>query len=65
VLGKLRRRFYDRCGSHETLPCFRLLVIDTDPDTLRGAERAKDGESLAADELLYLPLRRSANYRST
>ena len=47
------------------LPNARLLLFDTDLATLRSVERTDEGIGLEADELVYLPLRKPAEYRAS
>jgi eukaryotic-like serine/threonine-protein kinase len=63
VLRGLRQRLTRRFGEREELPAIRFLLFDTDPVTLRSAEQGGEA-ALAADETLYLPLRKPADYRN-
>ena len=64
ILRQLRQRLNQRYGERSAVPCFQMLLLDTDPHTLRAAEQGDPNEALIADETLYLPLRRPAEYRA-
>lgn len=63
VLRGVRQRLTRRFGARDQLPAMRFLLFDTDPTTLRAAEQGAEA-SLLADETLYLPLRKPADYRN-
>lgn len=63
VLRGVRQRLTRRFGGRDQLPAMRFLLFDTDPATLRIAEQGVEG-ALVADETLYLPLRKPADYRN-
>src|SRR3569623_1264865 len=64
ILRKLRRRLHERFGDRSAAPSFQLLLIDTDPHTLRVAEQGDPEEALIADETVFVPLRKPAEYRA-
>jgi len=64
VLRKLRRRLSERVGSMQSVPCWKLLLLDTEPNTLRATAEGPADETLSADEVLFLPLRRPADYHA-
>jgi len=64
VLRKLRRRLCERFGSMPLVPCWRMLLLDTDASTFRAAGESIADESLSPDESLLLSLRRPAEYRA-
>jgi serine/threonine protein kinase len=64
VLRKLRKRLSDRFGGPSSVPCWQMLLIDTDADALRAAERGAADEALSPNESVFVPLRRAANYRN-
>lgn len=65
VLWQLRRRLTARFGEPAKLPSLRFLLFDTDLTSLRTVERVAEGDGLEADELVYLPLRKPAEYRAS
>lgn len=65
VLQSLRRRLARRFGDEANVAMFQMLALDTDRDALQAVQsKAADGY-LTADETLHLPLRKSADYRSS
>ncbi|HEX7447085.1 MAG TPA: tubulin-like doman-containing protein, partial [Pirellulales bacterium] len=64
VLRRLRRRLHQRFGDRQSIPSLRFLLLDTDSTALRTAEQGDEAEILQADETLYLPLRKPADYRA-
>jgi len=64
ILRQLRRRLHQRFGDRSAVPCFQMLLLDTDPQTLRTAEQGDPEEALTPDETLFLPLRKPAQYRA-
>ncbi|HVX63686.1 MAG TPA: tubulin-like doman-containing protein, partial [Pirellulales bacterium] len=64
VLRRLRRRLQQRFGDREAAPAFQLLLLDTDPQTLRAAEQGDPDDALLPRETVYLPLRKPAEYRA-
>jgi hypothetical protein len=64
VLRKLRQRLSERFGGPSAVPCWQMLLVDTDADTLRAAERGAADEALSPDESVFVPLRRAASYRA-
>lgn len=63
ILRQLRRRLHQRYGDRSAMPCFQMLLLDTDPHTLRSAEQGDPEDALNPDETLFLPLRKPADYR--
>ncbi|HEX5446196.1 MAG TPA: protein kinase, partial [Pirellulales bacterium] len=64
VLRRLRRRLHQRFGDRQSIPSLRFLLLDTDSTALRTAEQGDETEVLQADETMYLPLRKPADYRA-
>lgn len=64
ILRQLRRRLQQRFGDRSAIPCFQMLLLDTDPQTLRAAEQGDPEDALTPDETLLLPLRKPADYRA-
>lgn len=61
VMQRLRLRIGDRLGGMDSLPTFRLLLIDLDPETLNEVNR--DQRTWSELETIATPLRNSAEYR--
>ncbi|HVC96049.1 MAG TPA: tubulin-like doman-containing protein [Pirellulales bacterium] len=64
VLRKLRRRLCERVGSMQSVPCWQMLLLDTEPNSSRGTANDPVDEALSPDEALFLPLRRPADYHA-
>src|SRR5262245_28923982 len=65
VLQRLKFELAERYGPPQALPIFRALYVDTDPDALEEAARARPAERLAAldgDEVFAARLNRAAHY---
>jgi hypothetical protein len=62
VLQRLREHLSRRVGPPADLPHLRLLLVDTDPEVMRGATRGQPGASLSAGEILLAPLNRPSHY---
>ncbi|MBN2292485.1 MAG: hypothetical protein JXM70_08680, partial [Pirellulales bacterium] len=63
VLRKLRGRINDRYGNID-IPSIKMMMIDTDPNTISDAMAGDPHTALAAEETLVLSLRRPQQYRS-
>ncbi len=64
VLRKLRRRLSERVGSMQSVPSWKLLLLETEPNTLGATAEGPADEALSADEVVFLPLRRPADYHA-
>jgi eukaryotic-like serine/threonine-protein kinase len=64
TLCALRPRLQRRFAEPSSTPGLRILVLDTDQAELRAIESRQTSERLTGQEMLHLPLRRSADYRS-
>jgi hypothetical protein len=62
VLRAMRGALTRRYGDLKNLPCFRLLYIDTDPDTLSSAADSSVAPALDSAEVLPLRLNRPGYY---
>jgi serine/threonine protein kinase len=75
VVQRLRQELHLRAGGMERLPHLRLMVLDTDPETIRAALRGSgisygegsgvalsDGARLTENEVLLTPLGRPSHY---
>ncbi len=63
VLRRLRRLLEERFGPLARMPALQTVLFDTDSQALASAESGTDGEAMAPDDLVHLPLRKSADYR--
>jgi hypothetical protein len=63
ILRCFKRRLSERLGDPASLAAFRILCLDTDIQDLRAARTGEPGETLSADEIVELPLRRPEDYR--
>jgi eukaryotic-like serine/threonine-protein kinase len=63
ALRQLRRLIHDRYGE-PTLPNFRWLYIDTDPDAIDAAMAGPADSALASDDVLLAPLHPPTHYRT-
>jgi hypothetical protein len=67
ALLELRCRFLDRFGELDKLPLFRFLYIDCDPEAVKAATRAPEGQrgevAFQPQEVYHLPLQPPGHYR--
>jgi serine/threonine protein kinase len=61
VMVQLKNKFIDNEHCNDTI---QFLQIDTNRDALQSLRHSDDGPGLSAEELLAMPLRTSAEYRS-
>jgi serine/threonine protein kinase len=61
LLQRLRQRLVTEFGALEQVPCLRLLLLDTDPDTVRPAA-GRPATPLPPTEVLVSPLNRPSYY---
>lgn len=64
IAGHLRRRIDAQIGSRDLTPALRLLCLDADLQTLDRAQQRFANGRLEPSEVLPIPLRSSAEYRS-
>jgi len=62
VLQRLRETLAERFGTLESLPHFRLLYIDTDPDGIGAALRGTAAAALQPSEVMLARLNRPSHY---
>jgi serine/threonine protein kinase len=62
VLQRLRESLTERFGGLDRLPQLRLLLLDTDPEVVRGAGRLGHGAALSAGEVVLAQLNRPSYY---
>ncbi len=65
VVRSLRRRLEQRFAEPVETSGLKILALDTDRAALRALEGNESGGGLAPEEMLHLPLRKSADYRSS
>ena len=64
TLTRLKRRLNDRFGDMAEVPSLKILLIDTDPQTIaETTEREREG-ALSGRETLIMPLRQRQDYRA-
>lgn len=62
VLLHLRSRLADRFGDLQSMPCWPMLLVDTDAKALAAATAPIQRCALAMDETVALPLRKPQDY---
>jgi serine/threonine protein kinase len=63
ALRRLRQQLEGRFGELETMPIFRMLLVDTDRAELRLARQGEAEEALTSSETLLTPLHAPEHYR--
>jgi hypothetical protein len=63
ALQEIRCRLTDRVGDVVSVPCFRFLYVDCDPDAVTKAVSAPQDVALATDEVFPVPLQPVTQYR--
>jgi serine/threonine protein kinase len=62
VVQRLQHELHLRVGDIERLPHLRLMVLDTDPETIRAAVRGANGARFNDSAVLLAPLNRPSYY---
>ena len=63
ALESLQRRLMDRFGDIRTVPAVQLLLLETDPETLKRVTEGDGPALLNNDSAVLLPLRQPGDYR--
>jgi hypothetical protein len=63
ILRQVRRRAAARSCHQGGAPPLYMLLLDTDPDTIKNSRQGEDGSGLEQEETLYLPIRETSHYR--